>query len=100
MSSETDREYAGDGRPNTRMSRGFRRAVGILFLAFLVWLLLANHVILVTEEPAFVVLSKSTWTFDACVIVENRWLEFSLRHPFLSSRLASGDGLWILGDGR
>ena len=95
--------YAGeprDRRRATRTSPGFRRSVGILFLVFLVWLLLANHVIVVTGEPAFVVLGKSAWTFDDCVIIESQWLDFSLRHPILSSRLVSGDGLWILGDGR
>lgn len=66
-------------------------------LVFTVWLLLANHFIIVPDDPAFVVLKKTSWTFDSCVIGESSWGAFALHHPILMTRLAAGHGFWIVG---
>ncbi len=70
---------------------------GIL-LIFVLWLVLANHVIVVTDDPAFVILKKTSWTFNSAIIGESSWATFALHHPILMTRLATGDGFWILGD--
>ena len=87
--SDSSQETAG------RKTLG-RTWVAIL-LIFVLWLLLANHVIVVTEDPAFVILKKTSWTFNSCVIGESSWATFTLHHPILMGRLVSGDGFWILG---
>ena len=83
------------GKPRRR--RGAQRLLLALLIVFVVWLLLANHIIIVTEEPAFVILKKTSWTFNSCVIGERLWMSFALHHPILTSRLALGEGFWILG---
>jgi len=67
-------------------------------LVFVLWLLLANHLIFVPRDPAFVVLKKTQWTFDSSIIGESSWAAFSLHHPILMGRLATGQGLWLIGD--
>ena len=74
-----------------------RRSLLILTLTFTLWLLLANHIIVVPDDPAFVILKKTSWTFDSCVIGESSWGAFTLHHPILMTRLAAGHGLWIIG---
>ena len=68
-----------------------------ILLIFVLWLLLANHIIIVPDDPALVVLKKTSWNFDSSIIGESSWASFSLHHPILMSRLATGQGLWILG---
>ena len=55
-------------RQRRRVHSGIRRVLLIAFLTFIAWLLLANHLILVGEEPAFIVLKKTSWTFDGCAV--------------------------------
>ena len=69
---------------------------GVLII-FVLWLLLANHVIVVTEDPAFVILQKTSWNFDSSIIGESSWASFTLHHPLLMGRLTTGDGFWIFG---
>lgn len=69
---------------------------GILLL-FVLWLLIANHIILVPGDPALVILNKTSWNFDSSVIGESSWTAFTLHHPILMSRLGAGQGFWILG---
>jgi len=69
----------------------------MIVVCFALWLLLANHLILVPDAPAFVVLKKTSWTFDSCSIGESSWAAFSLHHPILMSRLATGQGAWLIG---
>ena len=91
---KTDESYPGQettGRGKSRRSWVY----GILLILVL-WLLLANHVIVVTEDPALVILKKTSWTFNSCVIGESSWATFTLHHPILMTRLAAGDGFWIL----
>lgn len=78
--------------------RTSRHVLAALLILFLFWLLLANHVIVVTEEPAFVILRKTSWTFNSCFIGESSWASFAFHHPVLTTRLAMGDGFWILGN--
>ncbi len=68
-----------------------------ILLIFVLWLLLANHIIVVPDDPALVILTKTSWNFDSSVIGESSWASFSLHHPILMSRLATGQGLWIIG---
>ena len=75
-----------------------RRIILILFLSFLAWLLLANHLIFVPKDQAFVVLKKTQWTFNSSIIGESSWAAFSLHHPILMGRLATGQGLWVIGN--
>jgi len=74
-----------------------RRLVLVLCLTFVLWLLLANHLIVVPGDSAVVILKKTSWTFDSCFIGESSWAAFSLHHPILMSRLATGQGVWIAG---
>jgi len=69
---------------------------GILIVLVL-WLVLANHVIVVTDDLAVVILRKTSWTFNSGIIGESSWATFTLHHPILMSRLVAGDGFWILG---
>jgi hypothetical protein len=69
---------------------------GVL-LIFILWLVLANHVIIVTEDISLVILPKTSWTLDGGFIGEGSWASFTLHHPILMSRLAADQGLWILG---
>lgn len=69
---------------------------GIL-LIFVLWLFLANHVIVVTDGLSLVILEKTSWTFDSGFIGESSWASFTLHHPILMSRLGTGQGFWILG---
>jgi len=77
------------------------RRSGISWLAtiaiLIIWLLLANHTVVVTDNPALVFLSKASWTFNSAVIVQKNWAAFSIHHPILASRLAADQGLWIFG---
>ena len=70
---------------------------GVLLILVL-WLFLANHVIVVTDDPALVILEKTSWTFNSAIIGESSWASFTLHHPILMSRLATGDGFWIFGE--
>lgn len=71
-------------------------AYGVLVILVL-WLVLANHVIVVTDDPALVILEKTSWTFNSAIIGESSWATFTLHHPILMTRLAAGDGFWIFG---
>ena len=90
-------EAAPKERGELQRGRGARRLLLACLIVFIIWLLLANHIIVVTEEPAFVILNKTSWTFNSCIIGEKLWVSFALHHPILTSRLALGEGLWILG---
>jgi hypothetical protein len=74
-----------------------RRMLVVLGLAVLLWLLLAYHFVVIPGDPAFVVLKKTSWTFDSWFIGEGNWTAFSLHHPILMTRIAAGSGLWIFG---
>ncbi len=74
-----------------------RKGILGLLLIFVLWLLLANHVIVVPADPAVVILKKTSWTFNSCFIGESSWAAFAMHHPILMTRLAAGNGLWILG---
>ena len=90
-----DDSYTG-GETAKRKAPKRTRVYGIL-LIFVLWLLLANHTIVFTEDPALVFLSKTSWTFNSCVIVESSRASFALQHPILTTRLAADQGLWIFG---
>ena len=77
--------------------RALRRGVLVLVLLAGAWLLLSQHLVIVTGDPALVVLKKTTWTFDGCLIGVGSWTNFTLHHPILASRIAMGQGIWILG---
>ena len=83
------------GRPRRTRRGGINWLTALVI--FIVWLLLANHTIVFTDDPALVFLSKSSWTFNSAVIVERNRATFSLQHPILASRLAGDQGLWIFG---
>ena len=70
---------------------------GIL-LIFVIWLVLANHVIIVRDDFSVVVLQKTSWTFDGGFIGESNWAAFTLHHPILMSRLTAGQGFWVIGE--
>ena len=80
-----------------RLGKAIRRTVLILTLVAAAWLLLSQHLIVVTGDPALVVLRKTSWTFDGCLIGVGSWANFTLHHPILASRIAMGQGVWILG---
>ena len=90
-----DESYAHQG--SSWLRRFIRRVILTLSLVFVLWLLLANHIIVVPDDPAFVLLKKTSWTFDSSIIGESSWAAFSLHHPILMTRLASGQGFWIIG---
>jgi hypothetical protein len=69
---------------------------GVL-LVFVLWLMLANHVIVVTDDPALVILEKTSWTFNSAIIGESSWATFTFHHPILMSRLGAGQGFWVFG---
>jgi len=81
----------------TKQSKSRRTWLYGILLLFVVWLLIANHIILVPDDPALVILNKTSWNFDSSVIGESSWATFTLHHPILMTRLASGDGIWIIG---
>ena len=96
----THLEETHESRPprrRPRLRRGLRRVFLVVFLTFIAWLLLANHLIVVTGAPAVIVLKKTSWTFDGSVIGVGSWASFTLHHPILTSRIALGQGLWLLG---
>ncbi len=70
---------------------------GIL-LIFVLWLVLANHVIIVKDDFSVVVLQKTSWTLDGGFIGESNWAAFTLHHPILLSRLTAGQGFWVIGE--
>ena len=83
-------------RPH-RLGKAVRKVVLILTLVAASWLLLSQHLIVVTGDLAFIVLRKTSWTFDGCLIGVGSWANFTLHHPILASRIAMGQGVWILG---
>jgi hypothetical protein len=91
----TDESYTGE---NTAKRKAPKRTwiYGILIILVL-WLVVANHVIVVTDDLAIVILKKTSWTFNSGIIGESSWATFTLHHPILMSRLAADQGLWILG---
>lgn len=89
-------EYYTGGETTRRKAPKRTWVYGIL-IVFVLWLLLANHTIVFTEDPALVFLSKTSWTFNSCVIVESSRASFALKHPILTTRLAADQGLWIFG---
>ena len=66
-------------------------------IILVLWLVLANHVIVVTDDPALVILKKTSWTFNSGFIGESSWASFTLHHPILMSRLGAGQGFWVFG---
>jgi len=90
-----DESYTGE--ETAKRKAPTRTWVYGVLIVLLLWLLLANHVIVVTEDPAFVILKKTSWTFNSCVIGESSWATFTLHHPILMGRLAAGDGFWVFG---
>jgi hypothetical protein len=85
------------GYGTTKQNKSRRAWLYSILLLFLVWLLIANHVILVPDDPALVILNKTSWNFDSSVIGESSWAAFTLHHPILMTRLATGEGFWIIG---
>jgi len=63
----------------------------------LLWFLLAYHTIAISESGMLVILKKTSWTFDGCIIIEGNWQLLALHHPVLASRLLVGQGTWLLG---
>ena len=90
------RESSPVRRPR-KLARVLRRSMLMLVLLAGAWLLLSQHLVVVTGDPALVVLRKTTWTFDGCLIGVGSWANFTLHHPILASRIAMGQGVWILG---
>lgn len=84
-------------RRTRKPRRVLQRGILVVVLLAGVWLLLSQHLVVVTGDPAFVVLKKTTWTFDGCLIGVGSWANFTLHHPILASRIAMGQGIWILG---
>ena len=78
-----------------RGSRLSRWLLGILLL--MAWLFAANHTIVITGDPALVFLSKTSWSFNAGVIIEESWADFAVSHPILSTRILADQGWWVLG---
>lgn len=93
---KTDGYYTGEETAKRKTPR--RTWVYGILLIFVLWLFVANHVIIVTDDPALVILEKTSWTFNSGFIGESSWTSFTLHHPILMGRLVSGDGLWILGE--
>ena len=93
----TDELYTGEETAKRKAPK--RTWVYGVLIVFVLWLVVANHVIVVTEDPAFVILKKTSWTFNSGIIGESSWASFSLHHPILMTRLATGDGFWIIGEG-
>ena len=91
----TDETYTGE---NTAKRKAPKRTwvYGIL-IVFVLWLVVANHVIVVTDDLAIVILKKTSWTFNSAIIGESSWATFTLHHPILMTRLAADQGFWILG---
>lgn len=92
----TDDTYTGES--TTKRKAPKRTWVYGILIIFVLWLMLANHVIVVTDGPAFVILQKTSWTFNSGVIGESSWGSFALHHPILMGRLVAGDGFWIFGE--
>ena len=85
-------------RPTPPVSAHRTRNTVLAILAVItVLLLLSNHFIVVSSDPSFVILKKTSWTFDGCIIGEANWSMFALHHPLLMSRLVLGDGTWVSG---
>lgn len=74
-----------------------RNALGAALAVIAVLLLLGDHFIVVSSSHSFVILKKTSWTFDGCIIGEANWSLFALHHPLLMSRLLIGDGVWVSG---
>lgn len=74
-----------------------RNAIVAILSVIVMLLLLSNHFIVVSSDHSFVILKKTSWTFDGCIIGEANWGLFALHHPLLVSRLIAGDGTWIVG---
>lgn len=91
----TDDLYTGEDSAKRKAPN--RTWVYGILLIFVLWLVLANHVIVVTDDPALVILKKTSWTFNSAIIGENSWASFTSHHPILMTRLVAGDGFWILG---
>jgi hypothetical protein len=85
------------GSETTKRQRPRRTWLYGILLLFVLWLLIANHIILVPDDPALVILNKTSWNFDSSVIGESSWTAFTLHHPILMTRLATGEGFWIIG---
>ena len=92
----TDESYPSEDTAKRKTPK--RTWVYGILLIFVLWLFLANHVIVVTDDLSLVILEKTSWTLNSGFIGESSWATFSLHHPILMTRLASGDGLWILGE--
>lgn len=92
-----DDSYTGEETAKRKAPK--RTWVYGVLIVFVLWLVVANHVIVVTEDPAFVILKKTSWTFNSGIIGESSWASFTLHHPILMTRLATGDGFWIIGEG-
>jgi len=90
--------YPNEGADKRKAPK--RTWVYSILLIFVLWLVLANHVIIVTDDISLVILPKTSWTLDGGFIGEGSWAAFTLHHPILMSRLGSGQGLWILGGER
>ena len=91
----TNESYTGG---NTAKRKAPKRTWGYgILLVLVLWLVVANHVIVVTDDLAIVILKKTSWTFDGGIIGESSWATFTLHHPILMTRLAADQGFWILG---
>lgn len=91
----TDESYPNEGSAKRKAPK--RTWVYSILLIFILWLVLANHVIIVTDDFSIVILQKTSWTLDGGFIGESSWPAFTLHHPILMSRLATDQGFWILG---
>jgi len=92
---KTDEPYSSEGAAKRKQPK--RTWVYGILIVFVLWLVFANHVIVVTDDPALVILKKTSWTFNSGIIGESNWASFTLHHPILMSRLGAGQGFWIFG---
>lgn len=91
----TDESYTGESTAKRKAPK--RTWIYGILLVLVLWLVVANHVIVVTDDLAIVILKKTSWTFNSGIIGESSWATFTLHHPILMSRLAADQGFWILG---
>ena len=89
--------YPNEGSAKRKTPK--RTWVYSILLIFVLWLVLANHVIVVTDDFSLVILQKTSWTLDGGFIGESSWSAFTLHHPILMTRLAAGQGIWLFGEG-
>ena len=92
-------DWDSRAKSGRRSRAGMRVSIPVwIVVALVLWGLLAYHWVII-GDTGFVVLKKTSWTFDRCVIIEQTMAMFALHHPLLTTRLALGQGLWVFGNG-